>query len=139
MAAAINNKATAANQPFGLAIQHIVNNFYNLFDPEDNMLQFSYKFTEKQDPLGLLGLQVGQPRPSKYTEHNVLFELPPYRNANGTAQPDCLDFSVVIWGDNHCGYMGFRQAKPFDNLLRDDGAINVVVGDWMATASPRIR
>jgi hypothetical protein len=36
--------------------------------------------------------------------------------------------SVLVEGDNHCGYIGFRQ--PFSNLLLDDGAINVVVRDW---------
>ena len=32
---------------------------------------------------------------------------------------------MKIWGDNHCGYIGFRQPLPYP--LLDDGAINVVV------------
>jgi hypothetical protein len=44
----------------------------------------------------------------------------------------CLDYKVSVWGDNHCGYMGFRQPKPFDSMLKDDGAINVVVAEWRA-------
>ena len=32
---------------------------------------------------------------------------------------------MKIWGDNHCGYIGFRQ--PLSYPLLDDGAINVVV------------
>jgi hypothetical protein len=132
MGAAINDKATAKNEPFGNAVAHTVNHFYNLYDPEDNMLKISYQSTEKQNALGLLGLKNSQQQsPSaNYTEQNVRFEIPPYRDANGTAQPDCLDNMVSGWGDNHCAYIGFRQPKPFDNILRDDGAINVVVADW---------
>ncbi len=36
---------------------------------------------------------------------------------------------VHIWGDNHCGYIGFRQ--PFTGSLIDDGAMNIVVRDWI--------
>jgi esterase/lipase superfamily enzyme len=134
MGAAINDKSTSKNELFGNAIAHTVNHFYNLYDPEDNMLKIAFKDLEKQNTLGLLGLNPTQPRPSlNYTEYNVRFEIPPYSNANGTAQPDCLDDRVVGWGDNHCGYTGFRQPKPFDNILRDDGAVNVVVADWRAT------
>lgn len=43
MCAAINDKATSKNEPFGNAIAHKVNHFYNLYDPEDNMLKFAYK------------------------------------------------------------------------------------------------
>jgi len=35
----------------------------------------------------------------------VRFEIPSYSNANGTAQPDCLDDKVSAWGDIHYGYM----------------------------------
>jgi len=67
----------------------------------------------------------------------VRFELPRYSNANGTAQPDCLDNQVVGWGDNHCAYMGFRQLAPMNNLLRDDGAVNVVVAEWKTSSEPK--
>jgi hypothetical protein len=36
---------------------------------------------------------------------------------------------VIVRGDNHCGYMGFRQ--PFLPSLIDDGAIDIVVRDWI--------
>ena len=35
---------------------------------------------------------------------------------------------VLVDGDNHCGYIGFRQ--PFSASLTDDGAIDVVVEEW---------
>ena len=36
----------------------------------------------------------------------------------------------LLPGDNHCGYMGFRNLHPFENILRDDGAIDIVVRNW---------
>ena len=35
---------------------------------------------------------------------------------------------IHIWGDNHCGYIGFRN--PFADSFNDDGTMNVVVRDW---------
>jgi hypothetical protein len=35
--------------------------------------------------------------------------------------------------------MGFRQPAPMNNLLRDDGAVNVVVAQWKASSEPRTR
>jgi hypothetical protein len=35
---------------------------------------------------------------------------------------------LLVLGDNHCGYIGFR--KPFSDSLIDDGLMNVVVSDW---------
>jgi hypothetical protein len=82
MGAAINYKATSKNEPFGNAIAHTVNHFYNLYDPEDNMLKIAFKDKEAQTALGLFGLNPTQPRPSSnFTECNVRFELPPYSNA----------------------------------------------------------
>jgi hypothetical protein len=33
-------------------------------------------------------------------------------------------------GDNHCGYIGFRGLPPFENTLRSDGSMDIVVQDW---------
>jgi len=35
---------------------------------------------------------------------------------------------VLVLGDNHCGYIGFRQ--PFSASLIDDGVVNILVEDW---------
>jgi hypothetical protein len=129
MAAAIDNDVLSANTPLGIAISHIVNNFYNLYNPEDNALQFSYVQIEQRIPLGLSGISDDESAPGNYSEWNVKNEIPPFQKANGTSQPFC-DYSVYFWGDNHCGYMGFRQQFPFNQFLLDDGAINVVVSDW---------
>jgi hypothetical protein len=38
-------------------------------------------------------------------------------------------FCQVNTGDNHAGYIGFRNPTN-TNLLADDGAMNIVVGHW---------
>ena len=129
--AAISDKATSKNRPFGTAIDNIVNNFYNLYNPEDNSLQGAYIKTENQNPLGLFGLKKGEPLPTNYTERNIMFEIPPFTKASGIYQAFC-DKAVYRWGDNHCGYIGFRERYPFNRFLKDDGAMNVIVADWKA-------
>ena len=127
--AAIDNKSVSKKTPFGNAIENIVNRFYNLYNPEDNALKYAYVKTENQNPLGLYGLKKGEPFPTNYTECNVKFEIPPLKRANGIYQSFC-DKAVYGWGDNHCGYIGFREHYPFNRFLKDDGAINVIVTDW---------
>ena len=129
--AAISDKATSKNRPFGTAIDNIVNNFYNLYNPEDNSLQGAYIKTENQNPLGLFGLKKGEPFPANYAERNIMFEIPPFTKASGIYQAFC-DKAVYRWGDNHCGYIGFRERYPFNRFLKDDGAMNVIVADWKA-------
>lgn len=127
--AAISDKSTSKNRPFGTAIDNIVQNFYNLYNPEDNLLHGAYVKTENQNPLGLFGLRKGEPFPANYTERNVMLEIPPFTKASGIYQAFC-DKGVYGWGDNHCGYIGFRERYPFNRFLKDDGAINVIVSDW---------
>ena len=40
---------------------------------------------------------------------------------------------VLVDGDNHCGYIGFRQ--PFSASLTDDDAIDVVVEEVLNLCS----
>jgi hypothetical protein len=127
--AAISDKAPSKNQPFGIAIENIVNHFYNLYNPEDNALKRAYVKTEDQNPLGLFGLKKGEASPANYSERNVMFEIPPFTKASGIYQTFC-DKAVYGWGDYHCGYIGFRESYPFNKVLKDDGAINVIVEDW---------
>jgi hypothetical protein len=61
----------------------------------------------------------------------VAYEIPPISDADGDGNvEECFEDinPAVIWGDNHCGYIGFRQ--PSAGSLIDDGAMNVVVRDW---------
>jgi len=41
-AAAIRDRTASKNTPFGIAIENIVDNFYNLYNPKDNILQGLY-------------------------------------------------------------------------------------------------
>jgi hypothetical protein len=124
--AAINDRATSKNTQFGTAIDNIVYNFYNLYNPKDNLLQGLYVKTENENPLGLLGLHKDEPFPSNYTERNVMSEIPPFRMASGIYKP-FVDNTVSGWGNNHSGYIGFRDVN---GKLKDDGAINVIIADW---------
>jgi hypothetical protein len=112
------------------AIEHVVNRFYNLYDPEDDGLKVNQLF-EGDQPLGLFGAPRGTVY-KNYTETNVAYEIPPLSDADGDGnREECFeDINVVkLWGDNHCGYIGFRDALT--GSLIDDGAMNVVVRDWI--------
>jgi hypothetical protein len=130
LGAAINNNAIARNTTLGKAIEKIVDDFYNLYDPEDNMLEYVYSHIENHDALGLLGAQHNLPLPRHYHERNIESELVPISDADANGSLDCFDSFVILPGDNHCGYMGYRLLHPFEDLLRDDGSIDVVVQDW---------
>ena len=67
-----------------------------------------------------------------YNDKNVTLELPPISDADGDGNlEECFEDiykPVLINGDNHCGYIGFRQ--PFSASLIDDGVIDVVIKDF---------
>jgi hypothetical protein len=130
LGAAIDRDAAASNTTFGKAIENVVDNFYNLRNPEDNMLEYVYRHMENRDALGLLGIQHSLPLPRGYSERQVDSEILPIPDADANAKFDCFDFFVLIPGDNHCGYIGFRNLHPFGNILRDDGSIDIVTRNW---------
>lgn len=127
--AAISDTATSKNKPFGIAIDNIVKNFYNLYSSEDKVLQSLYVNTENEYPLGLFGMNREEPAPANYVEYDVKSEIPPLKSASGMYQP-YSDNSVNGWGDNHSGYIGFRERYPSHKYLKDDGAVNLIVKDW---------
>jgi hypothetical protein len=134
-----------------LTIEHVVDKFYNLFDSQDDGLEINILFENgiprsllgvslsdaflNYHPLGLVGAQRSPDElPVNYNEVNVTNEIIPLSDADGDRNvEECFEnFKPVIGlGDNHCGYIGFRQ--PFSGSLIDDGAINIVARDW---ASP---
>jgi Alpha/beta hydrolase of unknown function (DUF900) len=136
LGATIDNKTIIKNSDFGNAIENLVGRFYNLYSPEDNGLEFNKAFLEGLDrlkhfPLGSFGVSPGM-APINYNDTNVAYEIPPLSDADGDGNPEeCFEdtMAVRLWGDNHCGYIGFRQ--PFSNSLIDDGAMNMVVNDWI--------
>ena len=100
----------------GNAISEEVVKFYNLINPEDNVLQFIYPCYEAGDnALGLDGKQqfgITPPSNSIYQEINVKDEIKPFPDADGIDDPEgvegwdfglCNSFGVcfVATGDNH--------------------------------------
>ena len=130
LGAAINNKLIANNTLLGNATENVVDKFYNLYNPEDDGLTANQLY-ENHQPLGLVGalkLNVS----SNYNDTNVAYEIPPFSDADGDRNvEECFEETnpVKVWGDNHCGYIGFRNSTTGSFL--DDGAMNIVVKDWI--------
>jgi Alpha/beta hydrolase of unknown function (DUF900) len=149
---------------YGNAIERNVLKFYNLYNPEDDMLERVDQIEEQtddqprfyprfeiDDALGSLGIQQAsideRDIPSNYQEQNVQNEILAIEDADAGAIneapfPECdvisyivpfnCTISATVLGDNHLGYMGFRDSTNSSRLIPDggDGAINVVVSDW---------
>jgi hypothetical protein len=187
MGAAVDNEEVSKNsldidgdttikQAYGNAIEEEVVNFYNLYNPEDNVLQRQpfqqqgyiyeiYPFFEDDEALGQSGIdttittqdQVSTP---PYYETNIQNNISAIRDANAMEDkhsllcfdgfgrlttcernlPGSYDTGLcggfignyvceVDIGDNHGGYIGFRDSNNI-NQLKDNGAINVVVKNW---------
>ena len=129
LGAAINNTLIANNTLLGNAINTIVDKFNNLYNPEDDGLEYNKEF-EKHNPLGLVGA-MNVTAPLNYNDTNVAYEILPFPDADGNGNvEECFENIKPVnwWGDNHCGYIGFRNSTN-DSFL-DDGAMNIVVKDW---------
>ncbi|MGH9980876.1 MAG: alpha/beta hydrolase [Nitrososphaeraceae archaeon] len=160
---------------YGKAIQEEVIRFYNLYNPEDNMLQpkpfkpDNYIYEVYPSPAFENDLALGQNGKDTtiatqdqvstppYYELNVQNQIPAISNADAMEDKHSLlcfsssgiceftkkgsyDYGLCggfIWdpicrvgiGDNHGGYIGFRNLDNV-NLLEDDGAMNIVVKNW---------
>jgi Alpha/beta hydrolase of unknown function (DUF900) len=130
LGAAIDRSSVAANTTLGKAIDRLVDDFYNLRNSEDNMLEYVYRSAEERDALGLLGISHSMPLPKNYFEREVNSEIPPIQDVDGNSKLDCFDYFVILPGDNHCGYIGSRGLSPLDTIPRNDGAIDIIVQDW---------
>jgi hypothetical protein len=118
---------------FGQAIEEEVGQFYNFYSPKDDSLEFSYKLNEKDNALGLTGAEDGISLPRNYNETDVQKELKPFCDADGHNSCD-YPYNIVLnsipsEGDNHFGYIGFRYAN---GTLKDDGAMDVVMKNWLS-------
>ena len=125
----------------GKAIESTVQTkLYNLQNYEDNMLHPIWGYTE-DSALGLYGSSGS--RANNYEQYSVLSNIYPTPNADGNPSTDCRDSTIGVliwslswgfnqgWGDNHCGYMGFRTLSSSNPYK--DGAIEDVVIDWKNT------
>jgi esterase/lipase superfamily enzyme len=120
---------------YGQAIEQVVKDFYNYYNPEDNAFQI-YPSYEGDWALGQTGYQttpfnIVQSLPANYHQTNVQDEIPPSCDADGDKEPDfpLATNMIIARGDNHGGYFGFRDTEN-DTRLVDDGAMNVVVDNW---------
>lgn len=129
LGAAIDNQRLANNSSLSSAAEAIVDKFYNLYNPEDDGLKAN-QAAENHFPLGLFGAPNGTVH-LNYNDTNVTYEIPPFSDADGDGNLECFEYVniVKLWGDNHCGYIGFRN--PLTGTFSDDGAMNIVVRDWM--------
>lgn len=142
---------------YGNAIQNQVTNFYNMYNPEDDVLEEKlwwtmewnepryYPFYEGDDiaigqnPLSETALHM----PTNYENFNVQNQISYEKDADndrdGCDLPNLyyryywfyswwIDSCTIFGtGDNHLGYIGFRNS---DDSLRDNGAIDKVVSTW---------
>lgn len=149
---------------YGTAIERNVVKFYNLYNPEDDLLERVDQIEEQtddqpgfyprfeiDDALGGLGIQQAsideRDIPSNYEELNVQNEILAVNDADADAinerpgfECDVISYifpfnctiSASILGDNHLGYMGFRDPNDNSTLLSNggDGAIDIVVRGW---------
>jgi len=137
---------------YGNAIKNQVMIFHNWYNPEDDVLEpdtecrllfcqnVYYPFYEGDLALGQNGYQSGITLPNNYNQTNVQDEIYFDKDANGNGQCDLfIPFTVYCTiqrtGDNHFGYIGFRDPNNQNNLLYRnnllyDGAIDAVVENW---------
>ena len=128
----------------GEAINATTRIFFNLYNKEDNMLtpfysgtdgSYPYKDAENDDALGGFGKELEISSPPNYNQENVQYYIPShfnvdYEDANGDRKCD-IPFGQIcpigFKGDNHMGYMGFRDSN---GRIIDRGAMEVVVDNW---------
>jgi hypothetical protein len=136
------NKGTVKTTAYGNSIEQEVIDFYNLYSPNDNYLepklfmQIYPSFEFGDWALGQSGYQtlpypISFSLPRNYVQIDVENEIPPICDADGDKKTDSpfTKGETVSLGDNHIGYIGFRNATDSTKLV-DDGAINVVVDTW---------
>jgi hypothetical protein len=132
---------------YGKVIQEEVIEFDNLFSTKDNMLEPNftspfnqiYPYFEADWALGQSGYQkvpydmniTTKSLPKNYDEKEVQNEIVAICDADADGKPD-LPFVTgqrISIGDNHGGYLGYRDIANKSRITHD-GAINVVVDDW---------
>lgn len=136
----------------GEALESEVGRFFNLYNPEDNMLQFVYNNVEDGEALGWCGTGGGLQwffwwsclpgnrvhEPVNYNEYSVINQLPPNEDSDNDGECDSRAIlslfssnevcTVALVGDNHFGYLGYRSSA---DTISNNGAIDEVVRDWL--------
>jgi hypothetical protein len=138
----VTNIGTVKTIAYGQAIENQVINFYNLYNSADNHLEPRiymqiYPFYENGDlALGQSGHQISPypmtlSLPHNYAEIDVKNEILPICDADGNKVIDSpfIEGGIISTGDNHHGYMGYRNSADNSKLI-NDGAINIVIDNW---------
>jgi hypothetical protein len=107
-------------------------------DPEIQLEYYPY--FEDDYALGDRGAQAGIDVPQNCTDRSVRGQVIARDDAEDERGCDLIylfyplncTISTMKRGDNHFGYMGFRNPSSPD-LLLNDGAIDIVVRDWRSS------
>lgn len=138
----------AVKSIYGNAIEDQVIFFINWYNPEDDVLEpvadcvspgffcqpIYYPKFEGDEPIGFNGSERTITHPSNYNEENIESVIAYEVDANGNGICDLLDpdtFACTIYreGDNHFGYIGFRDSDDKNKLI-SYGAIPSIVDIW---------
>ena len=133
---------------YGQAIEAVVTNFTNSFSSKDNMLEPNpekpfypfqvYPSFETDLALGQNGYQkipydikAAKSLSDNYIENDVKDELVANCDADGDGKIDLpfVDGQFITRGDNHRGYLGYRNVND-NSIISHDGAIDIVVNKW---------
>ncbi|MDH3765209.1 MAG: hypothetical protein OER82_05305 [Nitrosopumilus sp.] len=117
MGAAVDNESP---DDFSDEITEEVEYFYNLFNVQDDVLEFIYPLVAVDFALGEVGSEDTELNPSNYYEKNVSLHISLDTDGDG-------DNDVRNLGDNHSGYVGVVHET---NGVTSDGAMDLIVDDW---------
>jgi hypothetical protein len=167
------NECTNVNYPplkcSGEAISLVIQQFYNLYNSEDNMLAYEeivvdatpwnwfdqffsvfsiiypspYLITENDTPLGAYEKHSNINAPTNYHEYNVISYIEDDLDSDKLNGCD-LEINLINYGwytnyyyctitktgDNHFGYLGYRDDDNRQAIYHT-GAMELVVIDWM--------
>ncbi|HYG00006.1 MAG TPA: alpha/beta hydrolase [Candidatus Saccharimonadales bacterium] len=134
---------------YGDAIERQVIQFHNWYNPEDDVLEpepdcisvgffcqpIYYPKYEGDLALGSNGSQSTITQPINYNETNIENEIAFEKDSNAEngcdlIDPDTLACTIYRVGDNHFGYIGFRDTDNRNNLIAY-GAIPKVIQSWI--------
>lgn len=141
----INESSLACS---GKAIETQVQDFYNYYNTEDNMispitiwfttieLPSVYQKTENNIALGSTAIEITPNVPDNFHQNDITLEIPNYSDANSDGKCDIRYYfggfrycTIYLYGDNHQGYIGFRNYQQND--VRNTGTIDSIVKDWI--------
>jgi len=134
---------------YGEVIERQVIQFHNWYNPEDDVLESEqdcismgffcqpiyYPKYEGDLALGSNGSQPTITHPNNFNETTIENEIAFEKDANAEngcdlIDPDTLVCTIYREGDNHFGYIGFRDTDDQNNLIAY-GAIPKVVQSWI--------